>query len=128
MFTYYCVFVCGSVFISCLFVFVVFCVLSLDDALCSFFLLCLENNPKESKTNKYKNWEVNQIGDLILYRTHGNIVHGHSLGWIKRKGQCNYDNLYLTYSSSHKDKDILEKLKNNKIYILLKQIIIFLFS
>ena len=82
----------------------------------SFFLCSIPfSSAEESETNKYKNWEVNQIGDLILYRTHGNIVHGHSLGWIKRKGQCNYDNLYLTYSSSHEDKDILEKLKNNKI-------------
>ena len=50
-----------------------------------------------------------------MYRTNGNIVHGHSFGWIKRVGQCNYDNLYLTYSSVHKDKDILEQLKNNKV-------------
>ena len=84
----------------------------------SFFLFGIPlTYAEESTRSKYKNWEVSKLDDLIMYRTNGNIVHGHSLGWIKRKGQCNYDNLYLTYSSSHEDKDILEKLKNNKIAV-----------
>lgn len=82
----------------------------------SFFLFPIPlSYAEESMKNKYKNWEVSKLDDLIMYRTNGNIVHGHSFGWIKRVGQCNYDNLYLTYSSSHEDKDILEQLRNNRI-------------
>ena len=82
----------------------------------SFFIFTIPlSYAEERKINKYKDWEVSKLDNLIIYRTNGNIVHGHSFGWIKRVGQCSHDNLYLTYSSSHQDKDILEKLKNNKV-------------
>ena len=82
----------------------------------SFFLFAIPlSHAEESVRIKFKHWEVSKLDDLIMYRTNGNIVHGHSFGWIKRVGQCNYDNLYLTYSSVHEDKDILEQLKNNKV-------------
>ena len=82
--------------------------------------IVMETN-KEMKENHlsdsivYGDWNVSKIGDIILYSSHGSIVHGHKFGWIKKVGQCNYDNLYLTYSSVHEDKDILEQLKNNKV-------------
>ena len=82
----------------------------------SFFIFTIPlSYAEERKINKYKDWEVSKLDNLIIYRTNGNIVHGHTFGWIKRVGQCSHDNLYLTYSSSHQDKDILEKLKNNKV-------------
>ncbi|MDC0423346.1 hypothetical protein OAL85_03605 [Methylophilaceae bacterium] len=66
---------------------------------------------------EYKSWQVDKLGNIIRYTTHGNIVHGHRFGWFKKPNNCNIDTLYLSYSSSHKNKNLLDKLKNRRILL-----------
>ena len=63
----------------------------------------------------YKNWDVRKYDDMIMYSTHGTNVHGHRFGWAKKSGHCDSNNLYLTISTTHEDKDILENFKNSRI-------------
>ena len=62
---------------------------------------------------KYKDWEVSRMDDLIFYKTHGKAVHGHMFGFFTRLNHCDQDTLYITFSTYHKEKDSLNKLEGN---------------
>ena len=86
--------------------------------------IVMETN-KEMKENHYSDsivygdWGVSKIGDMILYISHGNIVHGHKFGWIKKKGRCNDDFLYLTFSTYHESKELFDELKKQRVGLTL---------
>ena len=73
-----------------------------------------ENNKNEIE---YKKWSVSQLDNLIMYSTHGTFAHGHKFGWIKKAGNCDEDILYLTFSTVHENKDILDKLKHKRMSV-----------
>ena len=82
----------------------------------SFFLFAIPlSHAEERKINRYKDWEVDRIGDMIRYSTYGEVIHGHRFGWLKTLGSCEHDNLYVTYSSTYGNINILEKLKKNNM-------------
>tara|TARA_B100001059_G_scaffold179984_1_gene180704 strand:+ start:43 stop:633 length:591 start_codon:yes stop_codon:yes gene_type:complete len=64
---------------------------------------------------KFKDWEVDKMGDIIRYSTYGEVIHGHRFGWLKTVGSCEHDNLYVTYSSTYGNINILGKLKKNNM-------------
>jgi len=66
---------------------------------------------------KFKDWEITQFKDMVIYKTNGMAVHGHKFGWVKKAGNCSEDILYLTFSTTHEKKNILDKLKNNRLPI-----------
>lgn len=86
--------------------------------------IVMETN-KEIKENHlsdsivYGDWDVSKIGDMILYSSHGSIVHGHKFGWIKKKGHCNEDFLYVTFSTYHEYKEIFDELEKQRIGLTL---------
>ncbi|HKK04779.1 MAG TPA: hypothetical protein VKA50_02925 [Gammaproteobacteria bacterium] len=49
-----------------------------------------------------KLWTVDAHGDFVRYVTHGNTVHGHELGFIKKAGHCNGDILWISWSTYKK--------------------------
>lgn len=75
------------------------------------------NNYQESSEVSYKDWTVDKFDDLVWYATNGTAVHGHKFGWVKKAGNCSEDILYLTFSTTHEKKNILDKLKNNRLPI-----------
>jgi len=75
------------------------------------------NNFHESNEVSYKDWTVDKLDNLVMYATHGTAVHGHKFGWMKKAGNCSEDILYLTFSTTHEKKNILDKLKNNRLPI-----------
>ena len=84
-----------------------------------FFLFAIPQSYGDTNESpaKYKDWEVDKIGDMIRYSAHGENVYGHRFGWIKRVGSCDHDNLYLTYSSHKKNTNVLEKLTKSTMPI-----------
>jgi len=66
---------------------------------------------------KFKDWEITQFKDMVIYKTNGMAVHGHKFGWVKKAGSCDREFMYLTFSSQHKDKALLEKVVNRDIPI-----------
>ena len=78
-----------------------------------FFLFAIPASYGEENPSTFKDWEVSNIGGMILYSAHGENVHGHRFGWLKRAGSCNQDILYLTYSSYNENINVLEKLTKN---------------
>lgn len=88
--------------------------------------LASRNKPKQSLTTaneetkneiEYKDWSVSRLDNLIMYTTHGTYAHGHKFGWIKKVGNCDEDILYLTFSTVHENKDILDKLKHKRMSV-----------
>jgi hypothetical protein len=75
------------------------------------------NNYQESSEVSYKDWTVDKLDNLVMYATHGSAVHGHKFGWVKKAGNCSEDILYLTFSTTHEEKNILDKLKHNRLPI-----------
>jgi len=75
------------------------------------------NNFHESNEVSYKDWTVDKLDNLVMYATHGTAVHGHKFGWMKKAGNCSEDILYLTFSTTHEEKNVLDKLKNNRLPI-----------
>ena len=65
----------------------------------------------------YKDWEITQFKDMVIYKTNGMAVHGHKFGWVKKAGHCDEEFMYLTFSSMHKDKALLEKIIKRDIPI-----------
>jgi hypothetical protein len=50
-----------------------------------------------------KDWSVTErLDGRIFYYTHGSKVWGHELGFIKTRGACGGDILWITYSSADK--------------------------
>ena len=78
-----------------------------------FFLFAIPASYGGEDPSTFKDWEVSNIGGMILYSAHGENVHGHRFGWLKRAGSCNQDILYLTYSSYNENINVLEKLTKN---------------
>ena len=78
-----------------------------------FFLFAIPASYGEENPSTFTDWEVSNIGGMILYSAHGENVHGHRFGWLKRAGSCNQDILYLTYSSYNENINVLEKLTKN---------------
>ena len=74
-------------------------------------------NNQESSEVSYKDWTVDKLDNLVMYATHGSAVHGHKFGWVKKAGNCDEDILYLTFSTTHEEKNILDKLKHNRLPI-----------
>ena len=46
------------------------------------------------------NWRISPAGNSIKYTAHGTKVYGHELGFIKRKGSCELDNLWISWSTT----------------------------
>ena len=78
-----------------------------------FFLFAIPASYGGEDPSTFKDWEVSNIGGMILYSAHGENVHGNRFGWLKRAGSCNQDILYLTYSSYNENINVLEKLTKN---------------
>ena len=78
-----------------------------------FFLFAIPASYGGEDPSTFKDWEVSNIAGMILYSAHGENVHGHRFGWLKRAGSCNQDILYLTYSSYNENINVLEKLTKN---------------
>ena len=78
-----------------------------------FFLFAIPASYGGEDPSTFKDWEVSKIGNMVLYSAHGENVHGHRFGWLKRAGSCNQDILYLTYSSYNENINVLEKLTKN---------------
>ena len=78
-----------------------------------------EKEPEQVEPHiyKYKDWEITQFKDMVIYKTNGMAVHGHKFGWVKKVGHCDEDFMYLTFSSMHKDKALLEKIIKRDIPI-----------
>jgi len=76
-----------------------------------------KSNDENKNKIEYKEWSVSRLDNLIMYTTHGIYAHGHKFGWIKKAGNCNEDILYLTFSTVHENKDILDKLKHKRMSV-----------
>ncbi len=67
----------------------------------------------------YKDWSVDKVNDMIMYSSHGDLVWGHKFGWIKKQGHCDDDLLYLTFSTQHESKELLENLTDEHMQLTL---------
>ena len=75
----------------------------------------LESNVEQKEIDIYEDWEVDKYNNIVRYSTHGNIVHGHRFGWIKKAGNCDTDILATTISTQKNNKDRLNDLKGENI-------------
>ena len=75
----------------------------------------LERNAKQKEINIYEDWEVDKYDNIVRYSTHGNIVHGHRFGWIKKAGNCDVDILATSISTQKNNKDRLYDFKGESI-------------
>ena len=75
----------------------------------------LESNVEQKEIDIYEDWEVDKYNNIVRYSTHGNIVHGHRFGWIKKAGNCDTDILATTISTQKNNKDRLYDLKGKNI-------------
>ncbi len=70
---------------------------------------------------EYKDWRVDTHDNFVMCITHGQVVHGHNFGIIKKKGNCNRNLLYISWSTQrkgltkHKGKDALLRLQIDDI-------------
>ena len=74
-----------------------------------------ESNVEQKEIDIYEDWEVDKYNNIVRYSTHGNIVHGHRFGWIKKAGNCDTDILATTISTQKNNKDRLNDLKGENI-------------
>ena len=75
----------------------------------------LEGNIDPKKIDIYEDWEVDKYNNIVRYSTHGNIVHGHRFGWIKKAGNCDIDILATSISTQKKNKDRLYDFKGQTV-------------
>ena len=75
----------------------------------------LESNFDPKKIDIYEDWEVDKYNNIVRYSTHGNIVHGHRFGWIKKAGNCDIDILATSISTQKKNKDRLYDFKGQTV-------------
>ena len=75
----------------------------------------LESNVPPKKIDIYEDWEVDRYNNIVRYSTHGNIVHGHRFGWIKKAGNCDTDILATTISTKKINKERLYDFKGESI-------------
>lgn len=53
-----------------------------------------------SEQNNEEEWVVKNLNDSVsIYAVHGTVVWGHEFGFLKVKGQCHKDYLYLSWST-----------------------------
>ena len=65
----------------------------------------------------HKDWSVTAYSTdpkFIKYTTHGLAVWGHEFGFLKKAGNCNEDNIYVSWSSTV-DKNQLEKMLEREV-------------
>ncbi len=73
---------------------------TLKTALLSTLLLFATASTAQEESTLPDNWRISKVGDAIKYTTHGTTVYGHELGFIKRKGSCDLDNLWISWSTT----------------------------
>lgn len=57
---------------------------------------------QQEQSWEYKNWQVKTHEDFISCITHGQVVHGHEFGILKKRGNGNQNLLYISWSASGK--------------------------
>jgi len=65
----------------------------------------------------HKDWSVTTYSTdpkYIKYTTHGSAVWGHEFGFLKKAGNCDEDNIYVSWSSTV-DKNQLENMLEREV-------------
>ena len=73
---------------------------ALKTSLLSALLLFASTGSAQEAFTPPDNWKISKAGDSIKYTAHGTTVYGHELGFIKQKGSCELDNLWISWSTT----------------------------
>ncbi len=52
-----------------------------------------------SASDAQDTWQIKKFKNLVRYITHGTMVHGHRFGFVMQSGQCEVDELWLSWST-----------------------------
>ena len=77
------------------------------------------NQPEaiESSQFQYQDWKIDSYNDLVMYGADGQGFAGHVFGWVKKAGSCDQDDLFISFSTTHESKDMLDQLVNQRLSI-----------
>jgi len=62
-----------------------------------------DNHTEQPIEQRFTDWTVYDFDSIFLYTTHGQAVHGHRFGFMKRPGYCESDLFYFSWST-YKDE------------------------
>ena len=66
---------------------------------------------------QYQDWKIDTYKDLVMYGADGQHFSGHVFAWIKKAGSCDQDDLFISFSTTHESKDMLDQLVNQRLSI-----------
>ena len=66
---------------------------------------------------QYQDWKIDTYKDLVMYGADGQGFAGHIFGWVKKAGNCDQDDLFISFSTTHESKDMLDQLVNQRLSI-----------
>ena len=77
----------------------------------------LSNQPEaiEPSQFQYQDWKIDTYNDLVMYGADGQGFAGHVFGWVKKAGSCDQDDLFISFSTNHESKDMLDQLVNQRL-------------
>ena len=75
------------------------------------------NQPEaiEPSQFQYQDWKIDTYKDLVIYGADGQGFAGHVFAWIKRAGSCDQDDLFISFSTNHESKNMLDQLVNQRL-------------
>ena len=79
-----------------------------------------DNHTEQSIEQRFTDWTVYDFDSIFLYTTHGQAVHGHRFGFMKRPGYCESDLFYFSWSTykdevrSYEGEEVTFQMKINK--------------
>jgi hypothetical protein len=67
---------------------------------------------------QYQDWKIDSFKELVLYGADAQGFKGHIFGWVKKAGSCDQDDLFISFSTTHESKAMLDKLVNQRISMI----------
>ncbi len=77
------------------------------------FVLLLTFSTQDSNAwgENHEEWTVTAVKGGFRFLTHGSVIWGHRFGFIKKRGSCNTDMLWIIWSTYDKQVLALKKIK-----------------
>ena len=74
-----------------------------------------QSKSTEASLFQYQDWKIDTYKDLVMYGADGQGFAGHVFGWVKKVGSCAQDDLFISFSTTHESKDMLDQLVNQRL-------------
>jgi len=73
------------------------------------------SDSNEGSEFQYQKWMVDAFDNLVMYAAEGQGFSEHVFGWVKKAGSCDQDDLFITFSTNHESRDMLDQLVNQRL-------------